>query len=110
MQSFLWGAHSSDPEAELDSMYDDERRPGPRHDVDTFGLGDGDTLRLWVGDSLGDCRGEHGNGNLVYFFYDGFGDSVNNRMVSDDDKPPRSFGWCYRSVYAHVTQRPRRQH
>ena len=62
--SVLLGAHSSDLEAELDSVScDDERRPGLRHDVDAFGLDNGDMLGLWAGDQLGDRRGELGNGN-----------------------------------------------
>jgi hypothetical protein len=35
-----FSARLCDPEAEFNSMWcDDERRPGPRHDVDAFGGG-----------------------------------------------------------------------
>ena len=64
MPSVCLGAHLSDPKAELNGVScDDERKPGSRHDVDAFGLGDGDTLGLWAGDPVGDRRGELGNGN-----------------------------------------------
>jgi hypothetical protein len=45
--------HSSDLEAELDSVsFDDERRPGPIHDIETFGLGNGDSEDFGLGTHL----------------------------------------------------------
>jgi hypothetical protein len=112
MPSVLLGAHSCDPEAELDSVSCDEHRPGQRHDVDAFGIGNGNTLDLWAGDSLGDCRGKLGNGinsssSSSIGDEDGFGGGGYNRRLSDDDEPPRSW-WvlllCIRSRNDHVVK------
>jgi hypothetical protein len=50
-------------------LYNDERRPGSRHDVDVFGLADGDTLGLWAGIPLGDHGSELCNGNKIPVLY-----------------------------------------
>jgi hypothetical protein len=86
---------------------DDERRPGPRHDVDAFGFDNGDTLGLWDGDPLGGSGelGELGNSSSMGDD-DGFGSSGYNRLLSDVGKPPRSWSvlsLCIRSCKATAT-------